>query len=321
MHAVIPTSTTPADLAALADLAAEARAIQHAAHAPNTRRAYGADWRDFVAWCERYGYPSLPADGATVCLYLTELSRTRKQSTVKRRISAIAKAHQLAGHDSPTRDRQVRDHLRGLRRTYPTAETGKEPTLTEDLRAMVATCGSDLLGLRNRALLLLGFAGAFRRSELVALDLVDLNFTRDGCIVTIRRSKTDQEAQGAEVGIPYGSKPDTCPVRALRDWIDAARITEGPLFRSFKNGRLRANRTQDRTVAEVVKAAAAAAGLDPARLAGHSLRSGLATSAARRGVSERAIMAQGRWKNVNVARRYIRRGTVFSENAASDVGL
>jgi integrase len=187
---------------------------------------------------------------------------------------------------------------------------------------MIVGLPESLLGERDRALLLVCFAGAFRRSELVSLDVADVSFTRDGLVIRLRRSKTDQEGEGRTIGIPYGSRPMTCPVRALKEWLDFSGITAGPLFRPVnRHGQVLATRLSDRGVARVVQRAAAAAGLDPTDVAGHSLRAGLATSAAAAGVSERAIMAQTGHKSLPMVRRYIRDGSLFIENAAAGVGL
>ncbi len=306
----------------LADVAERAHDYAHQAKAPNTWRAYRSDWRDFAAWCSDHGLPSLPAEPQTVALYLSALAPTHKTSTLRRRLSAVAQAHKAAGHPSPTKAPEVALPWQGIRRTHGTAELGKAPILTADLRALVAALPDSPLGARDRALLLVGFAGAFRRSELVALDVADVEFTRLGLVVTIRRSKTDQEGQGRQLGIPHGADPATCPVRALRAWLDTAAIVEGPIFRPLtRHGAILPGRLSDKAVALVVKRAALAAGLDPRRYAGHSLRSGLATSAAAAGASERAIMNQTGHKSLTVARRYIRAGSLFRENAAAALGL
>ena len=187
---------------------------------------------------------------------------------------------------------------------------------------MVAATDEGLIGLRDRALILLGFAGAFRRSELVALDVADLAFNRDGLTVTLRRSKTDQEGQGRKVGIPYGSNPDTCPVRVLQAWLETAGLAEGPVFRSMnRHGPCTTGRLAPADVARVVKKLAERAGLDAARYAGHSLRAGHATSAAIAGASERSIMNQTGHRSVQMVRRYIRDGILFRENSAGKLGL
>ena len=299
-----------------------ARGYADEATAANTRRAYRADWRDFSAWCERNHRAALPALPETVAVYLAAQAGRRKASTIGRRLSAIAQAHKTAGFDSPTGETAVRQVLAGIRRRHGTRQVGKEAAVTADVRAMVGTLDESLPGHRDRAILLLGFAGAFRRSELVALDADDVRRTRDGLVVQVRRSKTDQEGAGREVGIPYGSTPATCPVRAVADWTELSGIAEGALFRPIdRHGNLRPTRLTDQSVALVVKRAATAAGLDPKIYAGHSLRSGLATAAAQAGVSERAIMEQTGHKSLPVVRRYIRRGSLFSDNAAARVGL
>jgi integrase len=187
---------------------------------------------------------------------------------------------------------------------------------------MIARLPEGSLGLRDRALLLIGFSGAFRRSELVALDVSDVAFNREGLVVTIRRSKTDQESAGRKIGIPYGSNPATCPIRSLQDWLERSGIHEGPLFRPInRHGRMASVRLSGGAVAEIVKRYVEAVGLDATTFAGHSLRSGLATSAAMAGASERAIMAQTGHRSVNTVRRYIRDGSLFRENAVAVVGL
>ena len=318
--ALVPAGTAALSTVLL-ETAERAGGYARQAKAANTLRAYRADWADFAGWCEAHGLPALPATESTVALYLTDLAERVKTSTLQRRLSAIAQAHKAAGHVPPTKGR-VSMVWQGIRRSKGTAQKGKAPARTQEVRAMVATCGDGLLGVRDRALLLLGFAGAFRRSELVGLDCSDLDFGHDGLTVTLRRSKTDQEGAGQKVGIPYGSTPATCPVRNLRAWLDAAQVTAGPVFRGVNRwGQVSAARLTDRAVALVVKRCAEAAGLDPAQYAGHSLRAGLATAAAEAGVSERVIMAQTRHKSLPMVRRYIRDGNLFRENAAAAVGL
>lgn len=187
---------------------------------------------------------------------------------------------------------------------------------------MIARLPENLLGVRDRALLLIGFAGGFRRSELVALDVADIVVTRDGLVVTIRRSKTDQEGEGRKIGVPYGSNPITCPVRALQDLLQQCGYSEGPLFRPInRHGNMASIRLSGAAVADVVKRYIEAAGLDASDFSGHSLRSGLATSAAMAGASERSIMDQTGHRSLNMVRRYIRDGSLFRENAVTMVGL
>ena len=309
---------------ALAPAIARVRAYVQAAKAVSTRRAYAADWRDFSSWCARRQLPALPATPETIALYLSESADTLKVATLGRRLAAIAKAHQAGGYESPCAMRHaiVSETWKGIRRAHGVAQNAKAPVLVRDLRAMLDELPGGLIGLRDRALLLVGFAGAFRRSELVCLDVEDLAFTSDGLVVTMRRSKTDQEGAGRKVGVPYGSRPDTCPVRALRAWLEASGIAAGPVFRSVnRHGRLQPGRLSSKAVALVVKRYAGAAEMDASQYAGHSLRAGLATSAAIAGASERAIMTQTGHRSAAMVRRYIRDGSLFRENAAAVVGL
>jgi integrase len=195
--------------------------------------------------------------------------------------------------------------------------------LPKAIASAAARGRDDLIGLRDRAVLSAGLAGGFRRSELVSLDVPDLAFQVEGLVVTIFKSKTDQEGQGRKVALPYGANPATCPVRTLRAWLDAAGIIEGPVFRAVnKAGRVAIDRLSDRTVATIVKASALRAGLDPATVSGHSLRAGLATAAAKAGKSERAIMKATGHKTEKMVRRYIRDASLFDDdNAAAGIGL
>jgi integrase len=238
-------------------------------------------------------------------------------------MAAIGAAHKAIGLESPASMRHgaVASVWAGIRRTHGTAQNAKAPVLVDDLRAMVRNLRPGLIGIRDRALLLLGFAGAFRRSELVALNLEDVQVTSDGLVITLRRCKTDQEGEGRKVGVPYGSNPETCPVRALRAWQETSSIEGGALFRSINRHGQIGSRLSGYAVALIVKRYASAAGLDRAAYSGHSLRAGLATSAAIAGASERSIMAQTGHRSAAMVRRYIRDGSLFRENAAARVGL
>src|SRR4051812_44583080 len=206
----------------LAELGEQAHVYLEQNKAANTRRAYAADWRTFTAWCDGHQLASLPAAAETVALFLVDHAGVRKASTLQRYLVSIAHAHEAAGVDPPTTSPAVRAVWSGIRRQHGTAQVGKAPAQVDELRRMVATLGGDLRGLRDRALLLVGFAGAFRRGELVALDVADVAFTERGLVVTVRRSKTDQEGEGRQVGIPAGQHVATCPLRALGDWLAEA---------------------------------------------------------------------------------------------------
>ncbi|GIW88258.1 MAG: integrase [Isosphaeraceae bacterium] len=290
--------------------------------AENTKKSYRSDWGDFAAWCEKYRRPSMPAAPDTVAYYLADRSQDLKTSTLRRRLSTIAEAHRAAGFESPTKHAQVRYVWAGIRREKGVAQSHMKPTLTKHIREMVEHLPDSLLGVRDRALLLLGYAGAMRRSELVGLDVTDLAIAEEGLVVIIRKSKTDQVGVGRKIGIPFGEHAETCPVRAVQAWIEEADIDEGPLFRSVnKHGDVSDRRLTDQVVADVVKRSLIAAGKSARKYAAHSLRAGLITQAAMAGVSERAIQDQSGHKSLAVMRRYIRDGSLFRENAAAKVGL
>ncbi len=308
----------------LARLLAQAEASFRAARAGSTLRAYAHDWQQFRAWCERNSLVPLPASPQTVIFYSTDLTKNqqRKWNTLSRRLAAISQLHSQAGFESPTRSWAVKQFLQGLRRELGVAPVRKKPVLVADLQEILKHIPDSLLGKRDRALLLVGFTGAFRRSELIGLNVEDLEETRDGMVAHIRRSKTDQEGQGRKVGIPPGSEAATCPIRALSEWSTAAQIGSGALFRSVnRHGKVLSQRLSGEGVAMVVKRYIEKLGHDPARFAAHSLRAGLATSAAAAGKSERAIMNQTGHRSVATLRRYIRDGNLFRENAAGGIGL
>jgi len=345
---VIPSEQSTA-VATLEELAETATAYAMHSKSANTRKAYATDWADFAGWCNDHSLTSLPAVPETVSLYLTDRADTLKVSTLQRRLTAISQAHQGKGEHLDTRHPAIKDVWRGIKRTHGTAQKGKEPTVTADVRDMVATLDDEkLIGKRDRALLLVGFAGALRRSELVGLDVGadqstdargHVKFTPDGLVVTITRSKTDQEGRGEIVAIPYGSVPSTCPVRALQAWLAASGIEAGPIFRGItRHGAMGETRLTNRVVALVVKrtvkAAEIARAVDPNApgvkeraeamakdVAGHSLRAGLVTSAAAAGESEGDIMRQTRHKRADTMRKYVRLGSLFERNAAGRVGL
>jgi len=326
--------------AALRDAAEAARAFAERAKSENTKRAYRADWRDFRAWCAERGLGALPASAEAVTLYIAERaaptdgSPPLKVSTLERRLAAISQAHRLAGLESPasTREEPLHSVWAGLVRTKGRQKEKVAPALTADVVAMVeALPAVDLPGggreptpasRRDRALLLVGFAGALRRSELAALRVEDLTFGADGLRLRLRRSKSDQEGAGAVLGIHYGERPLSCPVRSLQSWLRWFAITEGPVFRAVDRHGNVADRPLDAgSVARIVKRAAQRAGLDPAAYAGHSLRAGFATQAAKAGKHERAIMKHTRHKSERVLREYIRDGQLFEENPTEGLGL
>lgn len=286
MGELVPAAALGA-LAPALPLSAEALDYAREATSVNTRRAYRAAWADFTTWCEANGRTALPAAPETVGTYLAARASSLRVSTLGLRLVAIGQAHRLAGHRIDVGHPAIRKTLQGIRAVHGSAPRKKDAAVATVIRDM-ADVLSKLPGLRavrDRALLLVGFAAALRRSELVALNVQDLAFVSEGLVVTIRRAKTDQEGRGAEIGIPFGSSERTCPVLALRAWLNAASIEAGAVFRGVnRHGGLGAARLSDRDVARVVKACVEAAGYDPTTFAGHSLRSGFITTAARAGV-------------------------------------
>jgi site-specific recombinase XerD len=302
-------ATLGADFAAAVDLAKAEKAL-------STRKAYGTDFRLFKVYCDAKGVSALPASPETVAAYLAAEAQTAKPSTIGRRVAAIRYAHKLAGVETPTDAEGVKATVRGIRRTFGGARNKKTPAVSAKMQSMVATAPEGLAGLRDRALLLVGFAGAFRRSELVALDVADIEETETGLLVTIRGSKTDQEREGVTIAIARGDI--ACPVKALREWLDAAGIESGPLFRPInKVGTVAATRLTCRSVANFVKAYAGRAGFDASTFSGHSLRSGFLTSAASKGASIFKMMDVSRHKSVDTLRGYVRDAELFKDHAGA----
>jgi site-specific recombinase XerD len=318
------------------------KAREYATHAKaqNTRRAYASDWSDFAAWCETRQAASLPADPATVLAYLIDSSERVKISTLQRRLVAIREAHKYAGHELNTSGVGFRDAWRGLRRVKGLPANKKAPVMTVDLRrALAALPGDTLAGVRDRALLLVGFGAALRRSELAGLAVTPQDGachiceTADGLVVTLGHSKTDQTSEGQTIGVPYGSNPETCPVRAYKGWIEASGIQQGAAFRAIdRHGNVAVGAISDKAVALIVKrsieaaalaegATAAEAKQKSARFSGHSLRSGLATSAAANDAPGHSIQRHLRHKKFETTAGYIQTGQLFKQNAAGMAGL
>lgn len=310
------------------EAAERVRAYQRASKADATVRAYTTDWREFQAWCARTGFPSAPASPEAVAAFLvSEAEAGRSASTIGRRCAAISYAHKLAKQTDPTADEEVRAAMKGIRRRVGVAPKRKAAATAEIVAAMLMRMPDTMTGKRDRALLALGFAGAFRRSELVALDVADLTEHADGMRVLVRRSKTDQAGAGTEKAIPHGRF--IRPVALLREWLDAAGITEGPLFRPVsRSGRVRsvgsnaevgteprAPRLTTQAVADIIKRYAEAAGLDPALFGAHSLRAGFVTTAAERGADLAKIMEVSGHKDPRTVVGYIRRANAFKDHA------
>jgi site-specific recombinase XerD len=283
-----------------------------------TRKAYENDLGKFSVWCQQRGATLLPATPESVAAFLaSEAARGAKPSTIGRRCAAIRWLHRIGNkYSDPTADERVKAVVRGIRRTHGVAPRRVTPATADRVIALAPRPDGTLTDLRDRALLLLGFAGAFRRSELVALDVADVEVVRQGLRVTIRRGKTDQEGNGAIIAIVRGEV--ACPVVALQAWLEAAQITEGAIFRRIRRGsHTQPERLTDRSVANIIKTHAERAGFDPALFSGHSLRAGFLTSAARRGANVFKMMATSRHRSVETVTAYVRDQELFKDHAGA----
>jgi site-specific recombinase XerD len=317
MHDLIPRADTAGAIIAYSVEHDAIRAFAENEKAASTRRAYRADFAAFSAWCESRGLCPLPADPQAVAWHISAIAcGGLSVSSIGRRLAGIAYAHKLAKEPNPTAAEDVKVILAGIRRTVGCAPKRKAAATADRVRAMLDACPDTMLGKRDRALLALGFAGAFRRSELVALRLEDVTECADGFRVLIRRSKTDQIGEGHEIVIPRGLK--IRPVEAVQAWLQAAGISDGLLLRAVhRGGYVRSWGLRGHDVALIVKRYALAAGLDPAEFSGHSLRAGFATSAAETGASILKIMETTRHKSVDVLAAYVRRIDLFKDHAGA----
>jgi integrase len=300
---------------ALVDPLSSVRRYLEASSSDATKKAYATDWADFTTWCEASAEPSLPATPIAVGRYLaSQADNGLKVSTIERRAAAIAFVHRAAGHEPPTNADGVKSVMKGIRRTIGRRVNRKAPATDLVIVGMLRKMPADLAGLRDKAILLLGFASALRRSELVALDVADLDFRENGLLVHIGKSKTDQEGAGADIPVPNGRKLK--PVAALLAWLKAAAITEGPIFRPIhRSGSVAPERLTDRSIARIVKKAAAGAGLDETVFSGHSMRAGFVTSALGKKVDPFKIMAITRHVKVDTLKIYDRRENGFEDHA------
>ena len=281
--------------------------------AANTLRAYKADFKDFTLFCKKNGLNSMPSEPKVITLYLTYLSKSSKFSTLKRRLASISVIHKLNGHYLDTKHPIITENLLGIKRAKGTYQKAKKPILINDLKLIINAINQDKASknkLVNKALILIGFSGGFRRSELVSIEFEDVEFVREGLKIFVRRSKTDQSGEGMTKGIPYFTNPEYCPVVSIKKWIEQSKIQSGKIFDM-----------SDKNVALIIKKYAALAGLDHRKYSGHSLRSGFATSTAELGAEERSIMAMTGHKTTQMVRRYIREANIFKNNALNNVKI
>jgi site-specific recombinase XerD len=294
--------------------------------ANNTLRAYKSDFKDFGAFCSRYRLSSLPSEPKTISLYLTHLSKNSKISTLRRRLVSISMVHKLKGHYLDTKHPIIVENLMGIRRVKGSIQKGKKPILINHLKSIINSINkqskNEIKKLRDKTIILVGFGGGFRRTELISIDYEDLEFVPEGVKITIRKSKTDQLGEGMLKGLPYFDDVNYCPVINLRKWLEISKIKSGPIFRRFSKGSvLTDNRLTDQSVVLLIKEYLRLAGIENENFAGHSLRSGFATVAADSGADERSIMAMTGHKTTQMVRRYIREANLFKNNALNKVKI
>ena len=281
--------------------------------ANNTLRAYKADFKDFALFCQQNGLKSMPSGPKIITLYLTHLSKSLKYSTLKRRLASISVIHRLNGHYLDTKHPLITENLLGIKRVKGTYQKAKKPILINDLKLIINAINQDKKSKnnqKNKALILVGFAGGFRRSELVSLEYEDIEFVEEGVKIFVKRSKTDQSGEGMTKGIPYFTNSEFCPVKTLKKWIAERNIKSGRIFDM-----------SDKNVSLIIKKYVELAGLDPNKYSGHSLRSGFATSTAELGAEERSIMAMTGHKTTQMVRRYIKEANIFKNNALNRIKL
>ena len=291
----------------------------------STKKAYRLDWSDFLSWCLTRGAQALPASPAAVGAYIAHLAgQGRKPSTIRRRLASISVAHKAAGQPSPTGDYGVRKTLDGIEREEGAPQRRVSPVRARNIRKGVQDLGPGVKGSRDRALLLIGYAGAFRRSEIVSLKASDLRFQEEGVLVTLRRSKTDQKGEGHAKAIGYGSNLETCPVRSLKAWMQLAGLEgEDPLFPPIKKGGavMKGQAMTDRAVALILKSLAESMGLEKGDVSGHSLRAGFATDGYAAGLPEAVIAEQTGHRSRQILGIYRREADRFAVNCSAKVGL
>tara|TARA_B100000941_G_scaffold139191_1_gene98587 strand:- start:180 stop:1133 length:954 start_codon:yes stop_codon:yes gene_type:complete len=294
--------------------------------AKNTLRAYKSDFRDFETFCSKHSFNSLPTEPKIISLYLTKLSKNSKISTIKRRLVSISMLHKLKGHYLDIKHPVVVENLMGIKRIKGSVQKGKKPILISHLKSIINIIDElkidEIKRLRDKSIILVGFGGGFRRTELISIDHEDIEFVSEGLKITIQRSKTDQFGEGMIKGIPYFTNEIYCPVINLQKWLEISKIKSGPIFRRFSKGSsITNNRLTDQSVVLLIKKYLNLAGIENTNFSGHSLRSGFATVAAEFGADERSIMAMTGHKTTQMVRRYIREANIFKNNALNKVKI
>ena len=294
--------------------------------ANNTLRAYRSDFKDFAGFCAKHGFNSMPTDPKIVSLYLTHLSKTSKISTLRRRLVSIGVVHKIKGHYLDTKHPIIIENLMGIKRLKGSMQTGKKPILINHLKQIINVINNqdieEIVKQRNKTMILIGFGGGFRRTEIISIDQEDLEFVDEGVKIIVRKSKTDQFGEGMIKGLPYFPNETYCPVINLKNWLKISKIKTGPIFRRFAKGSsLTKNRLTDQSVVLIIKDCLKIAGIENDNFSGHSLRSGFATVAADSGADERSIMAMTGHKSSQMVRRYIREANIFKNNALNKIKI
>jgi len=294
--------------------------------AKNTLRAYKSDFKDFGIFCAKHGLKSLPTEPKIITVYLTYLSKKTKISTLRRRLVSISMFHKLKGYYLDIKHPIIIENLMGIKRIKGSIQNGKKPLLINHLKLLINAIDhkkiDDIKKYRDKSIILIGFGGGFRRSELISIDYEDLEFVSEGVKITLKRSKTDQDGQGMVKGLPYFTNKEYCPVVNLKKWLDITKIKSGPIFRRFYKGlNLTMNRLSDQSVALLMKEYLSLAGIENKNFSGHSLRSGFATVAAESGADERSIMTMTGHKTTQMVRRYIREANLFKNNALNKINI
>ena len=294
--------------------------------ANNTLRAYKSDFKDFGIFCAKHGFKSLPSEPKIVSLYITHLSKRSKISTLRRRLVSISMVHKLKGYYLDTKHPIIVENLMGIRRVKGSIQKGKKPILINHLKLIIDVINNQktdvIKKLRDKSIILIGFGGGFRRSELISVDYEDLEFVQEGVKINIRKSKTDQFGEGMIKGLPYFNNEIYCPVSNLKKWLEISKINSGPIFRRFSKGLSLVNkRLTDQSVVLLIKEYLNLAGIDNKNFSGHSLRSGFATVAAESGADERSIMAMTGHKTTEMVRRYIKEANLFKNNALNKINI
>jgi integrase len=304
-------------------LISKAKEFATSSFAELTLKGYQKDWKLFEAWCEKQKLLAFPCPINTLILYVTDLAnKGYKVSTLERKVYAIAHIHFITNLPLNLKDRDFKIVFSGIKRKLGTIKKGKAPLMIRTLREIAQELkGDDNITIRDKALITFGWASAMRRSEIIALNWFDIVYIDEGILVNIRKSKTDQYGQGQKIAILYGNNEDTCPVRNLKKWQAVSGDNEAIFTSVNKAGIISNKKLADTDVARIIKKLLVNIKLDPSEFAGHSLRSGFITTAAKHSVPDHIIMKHSRHKTSQMLQVYTRDTSLVKDNATAMVGL